>query len=315
MLTNARQAILQICLMLVALVVFAQGPATARAPTHLNFELYYRAAQLAEQAYDSKSKIMASHAPGTVWVSTPGKTNVQYVLIYDDSRKRQIIAVRGTVDDTNWKLDRDRRGVRGGRSGVLLHRGFSRAADAIFNDLKPRLKPGYTIYLTGHSLGGAVAAILGIYLWDDQARVGGIITFGQPKFTNVEGARAYASLPILRMVYQNDTVSLLPTETSKSRQRFVHVGSVVNLLSGPYYAYGTMRQALQFDLQPVGKFLFQISLPDHKMKWYLQGLRDKLDGAIQVRFQDRNRHIVRHKYGSGTDTVAPRRQYNFNNHK
>ena len=60
--------------------------------------------------------------------------------------------------------------------------------------------------------------------------------------------------------------------------------------------------------------LFQISLPDHKIKWYLQSLRDKQAGTKRVRFRDRNKYITRHKYGSGVDTTPPKRQYNFNHH-
>ena len=71
-----------------------------------------------------------------------------------------------------------------------MHRGFRTAAEAIYGDVKPRLRPGYTTYLTGHSLGGAVAAILGTYLLDDEVKIGGILTFGQPKFTNRAGANA-----------------------------------------------------------------------------------------------------------------------------
>ena len=56
----------------------------------------------------------------------------------------------------------------------------------------------------------------------------------------------------------------------------------------------------------------QISIPDHKIKWYLQNLRDKLKGAKRVSIEDRNKYIVRHKYGSGVDTTLPKHQYNFN---
>ncbi len=274
--------------------------------------MLYKAAELADQAYESEQSILRTHPRGTVWVSTPGTTNVQYVFIVDHRRKRQFVAVRGTVGDVNWQLDKDRRGVKDKRVGVLLHRGFRRAADAIYKDLRPRLVPGYATYLTGHSLGGAVAAIIGIYLWDDGLQVGGIVTFGQPKFIGEDGALAYRDLPILRVVYQNDTVSLLPQRTSKSKQRFAHVGPVVNLFSGPYYSYLTVEEAQRIDAIPFQNLLFRVSLPDHKMKWYLQGLSDKVKNAKQVPFSSRERYIVRHKYGTGVDTAAPKRSFNFN---
>lgn len=304
------------CMLTFLLVVSLPGPSPAGAQTSppVDFKLIYRAAQLARHAYDRKSKILVRYGAQISRVATPGKTKVQYILLHDHRRRMQIIAVRGTVDDTNWELDRDKRIVRDDRAGVMLHRGFRRAADTIFQDVKPWLEPRYTTYLTGHSLGGAVAAILGIYLWDDNFRVGGIYTFGQPKFTNLQGARAYRDLPLLRVVYQNDTVALLPNRTHGDKQQFVHIGPVLNLLAGPHYLYGTAKQATQFSKRSFRKMLFQISLPDHKMKWYLQNLRDKQAGAKRVRFKDRNRYIKRHKYGSGVDTAPPKRRYNFNHH-
>ncbi len=302
------------CMALLLVISFAGlREAAAQNSPSINFRLVHELAQMANHAYDEKRKIRARYGAAT-WVNTPGDTNVQYVLVQDHRRKTQVIAVRGTVDDTNWKLDRDKRIVRDGRSGVLLHRGFRRAADVIYQDVRPRLDPQYTTFLTGHSLGGAVAAILGIYLWDDAFRLGGIYTFGQPKFTNLQGATAYQNLPILRVIYQNDTVPLLPDKTRGSKQQFVHIGSVLNLLTGPYYLYGTARQGMQFSKNSIRKMLFQISLPDHKMKWYLQSLSDKLKGAQAVRFKDRNRYITRHKYGSGVDTAPAKRTFNFNHH-
>lgn len=285
----------------------------ARSP-NIDFDLLYRAAQLANMAYDGRSKILGELKGKSVWVATPGTTNVQYGIGYNDRRKIQVIAVRGTANDTNWTLDKDTHGFRDRKAGILMHRGFRKAAQSIYMDVKPRLKRGYTTYLTGHSLGGAVAAILGIYLQDDGFKLGRIITFGQPKFTNVAGAKAYQRLPLLRVVYQNDTVALLPDQDGQGDQVFAHIGPVVNILNGPYYVYGSAQQDLQFSQGSFRKMLTQISLPDHKMKWYLQGLRDKLKGAKQVSFKDRNKYIVRHKYGTGVDTTRPKMKYNFNHH-
>lgn len=288
-------------------------PAEAEAP-NINFKLLYHAAQLANQAYDGKSEIIGKHPGKSAWVATPGNTNVQYILIHNDKRKIQAIAVRGTVDDTNWRLNKDTRGIVDKKVGIVMHSGFNAAANAIYRDVRPRLKRGYTTYLTGHSLGGAVAAILGIYLRDDKVKIGGIYTFGQPKFTNVTGATAFNDLPLLRVIYQNDTVVLLPDKTSQGGHKFAHMGPAVNLFSGPYYAYGTSQQALQFSQGSLGKLFGQISVPDHKMKWYLKNLRDKLGDAKQVSFEDRNRYIVRHQGGASAATGDFKRRYNFGHH-
>lgn len=296
-------------------VVTVGDPASLSAKPNINFQLLYHAAQLSNQAYDGRSEIIGKHPGRSAWVSTPGDNNVQYILIRNDKRKIQAIAVRGTVDRTNWQLDMDTRGVRDQKTGILLHQGFRTAARVIYQDLTPRLKQGYTTYLTGHSLGGATAAILGLYLHVDKFKLGGIFTFGQPKFTNSAGARLYKDLPLLRVVYQNDTVAFLPDETKKGGKKFAHLGAVINLLSGPHYLYGNAQQALQFSQGSLGKLFGQISVPDHKMKWYLKNLRGKLAGAKQAQIKDRNKHIVRHKGGAAATTGDFKRQYNFNRHK
>lgn len=309
-----RIRILRLLVLLLLLAIDHPSQLQAQSPK-LDFKLIYHAAQLSSQVYDGKSAIIGKYPGKSAWVATPGHTDVQYVLIHNDTRKIQAIAVRGTVSRINWKLDKDTRGIQDRKSGILLHRGFKTAADVIYRDIKPRLKRGYATYLTGHSLGGAVAGILGIYLSDDKFKIGGIYTFGQPKFTNVAGAKAYSDLPLLRIVYQNDTVALLPDETKKTDEKYAHIGPVINLLSGPHYIYGTRRQSLRFSQGSFGKLFGQISGPDHRMKRYLTNLRAKLGGAKKVRIEDRNKYIVRHKGGAAATTGDFKRNYNFNRHK
>lgn len=276
----------------------------------IDFKLLYRAAQLSNEAYEGRSKIFGKHPGKSTWVATPGKTKVQYLFFQNHSRKVQVIAVRGTANDTNWDLDLDTRGVKDKRADILMHRGFKTVAEVIYRDVKPHLKRGYTTYLTGHSLGGAVAAILGIYLYDDKFKIGGIYTFGQPKFTNAAGAKHYENLPLLRVIHRNDVVTLLPDHTKKSGKDYAHLGPVINLLSGPYYVYGTGQQALQFSQGSLQKFFGQLSVPDHKMKGYLKNLRGKLGGSKQVSFEDRSKYIVLH---FGERNGGPlKRKNNFN---
>jgi hypothetical protein len=279
----------------------------------IDFRLLYQAARIANQAYDVRSEILGDYPNADkAWVSTPGNAEVQYVYLYSKQRNAQVIAVRGTDNDVNWELDKDTRGVMDQRTGILMHSGFRTAAEAIYRDVRPRLRKDTKIYLTGHSLGGAVAAILGIYLMNEQFDIAGIYTFGQPKFTDAAGARTYQRLPLLRVVYQNDVVATFPNETAGKQQRYAHIGPVVNLLQGPYYLYLDREQALRFSQDSLRRHFTRISVPDHKMKWYLQGLKDKLDKAVRIDPRDREKHIVRHKAGTGVETAPARKQFNFN---
>lgn len=206
---------------LLGLAALATGPLWASAAAAQSgapdFALIYHAAQLANEAYDGSSTILGDNPGGQGYIATPGRTDVQYFLLTNDKKKVQAVAVRGSDNNVNWSLDMDTMGDDDAAAGILMHAGFRQAAEAIWQDVRPRIKKGYTVYLTGHSLGGAVAAILGIYMRKAGIKVGGIITFGQPKFTNLAGAEHYADLPLVRIIYQNDIVSLLPPEFNQTK--------------------------------------------------------------------------------------------------
>ncbi len=296
---------------LVGLAAMA-GPVGAEGTPKVDFKLIHQAALLANQAYEGESEIIGQYPGKAAWVGTPGDTNVQYVLIQNPARKIQVIAVRGTVDQINMDLDMDTRGVKDKKAGILMHSGFRKAAEVIYRDLRPRLKRDFETYLTGHSLGGAVAAILGTYLVDDKFKVAGIYTFGQPRFTNVAGARAYRNLPLLRVINQNDVVSALPNKVKDETQQYAHVGAVINLLSGPHYVYAGVEKVIEFSPGTLVRYITQISVPDHYIRWYVRNLEGKRDGAVEVSMADRDKYIVRLKPGKAQITgVKTKVKYNF----
>jgi hypothetical protein len=193
-------------------VAMAQARSPITASGDVDFATIYYFAQRASNSYGSKSAI-ESQDPGVTWVATPGHDDVLYFIENDHTNGIHTIAVRGTVDQTNWSLDEDTRGISDAKAHIFVHEGFDEVARTIYADLKPHLKPGYEIYLTGHSLGGAVAGLLAIYLHEDGYKIGAVVTFGQPKFTNEAGVAEYGHLPVVRVVDQNDVVAMLPDST------------------------------------------------------------------------------------------------------
>jgi hypothetical protein len=298
---------------ILAIACLAALPA-ARAETP-DFRLLYVAAQLANVSYGGNDAIMgkALAKQSRAYVSVPGDTEVKYFLGFNDARKVQVVGVRGTSNDVNWQLNRDRRGAPDPATGAILHAGFRRAADAIYADLKPRLKAGYRTYLVGHSLGGAVAAILGIYLQRDGWPVDRVITFGQPKFTDAAGAKAFAGLPLVRVVNQNDIVPLLPATISGGRDPFVHVGPAVVIFPGPNYAWIPADDAKGASAGALRRYLMQASIPDHAMRFYEENLRSKRSDARRIDLADRERYSVRrwpNRFPANA-LDAPERRQNF----
>ena len=277
----------------------------------VDFTQLHQFARMASDTYLSESAIRDRH-PGVSWIATPGHTNVLYFVRTDRRLGIQTVAVRGTVDDLNWQLDMDTHGAFDRKAGVLVHRGFDTVARVIYSDLKGRLNSTFRTYFIGHSLGGAVAAILATYFDREGFAIGGVYTFGQPKFTNSEGVRRYRHLPVLRVVYQNDVVSMLPDAVKGGNARFAHLGPEVVLLSGPYFAYLDELEAAEKSIGAFSQGASFASLPDHKMKWYLYGLREKLKRSQPVSYKQRQRYVVRHKLGSGTDTGPAKKVTNFN---
>ncbi len=250
----------------------------------------------AKAAYASPAQIRASY-PRTVRVATPGKRDVQYFIEQDDRARVQYLTVRGTMDDTTLSEDFDAK-VRDDRATKIpVHSGFDQDARAIWADAQPHLKKGYQTYLVGHSLGGAVAAILGIYMIEDGYKVGKIYTYGQPRFTTSAGVAQLGFLPLMRVVDENDIVPLLPPgiTTNKKFGPYQQVGSEVILLDGPDYVYLPQQTATELSLGEFWRDLGVVDVKDHKLDRYIARLDAKLKGAREVPYNQRENYVAKQK--------------------
>ena len=171
------------------------------------------------------------------------------------------------------------------KTGLRLHHGFALAAQQIYRQIKAEIGTASRLILTGHSMGGAVAMILALYLDTDGYAVERVITFGQPKISNLQGARAFAHIDVLRVVTPLDLVPLLPLLDPLDLQNvdlYWHAGREVVLLSGGEYALlegvDSMLRATRF----TRRVLNEENLQHHMIARYLQMLDAKLDSPKQV---------------------------------
>jgi triacylglycerol lipase len=115
--------------------------------------------------------------------------------------------------------------------GEPVHPGFARALQSIWKPLQDRLtQHGKPIWLTGHSLGGAIATLLAYTLPD---RVEALYTFGSPCVGASEFAESYNSKNLnaktFRYRHGNDAVAnALDLYTPQYR----HVGPLYELDAG-----------------------------------------------------------------------------------
>ncbi|WP_150539618.1 lipase family protein, partial [Actinobacillus vicugnae] len=109
---------------------------------------------------------------------------------------RAVISVRGTFEKKDWLIDGDAKQIKPDFNiKGELHRGFYTQAETIIRSDK---FIGFVdslnekeLYVTGHSLGGAVATILSAYLFELGFKPL-LYTYGSPRVGNSDFARYYS---------------------------------------------------------------------------------------------------------------------------
>lgn len=214
---------------------------------------------------------------------------VSFFLLTDDQAKTHVVAVRGTSNIENAFIDIDLKLAMNKHAGIKLHNGFSQAAQGVYNNVLPYLKPGYTVNTTGHSLGGAVALILAMYLDVDGIKLGKVITFGQPKVTNISGANSFKNLQVIRVVTEKDVIPLVPPLDAMDLSDidiYWHQGKEVLLLPGNNYSVlqglSSMMRATKFTQRAID----EANISNHQMMTYLSFIENKIPSAELVPFKN-----------------------------
>jgi len=94
-----------------------------------------------------------------------------------------IIVIRGTANADNVQSDIDVRLVEDARTGIYLHKGFRDASITIMQILDESYTVEHTVHITGHSLGGAIAQIIGMWFHKRGNNVQ-IFSYGSPKVSS-----------------------------------------------------------------------------------------------------------------------------------
>ena len=256
--------------------IFAAGPSE-----QVDFTRLIESAELANAAYLTEMEITELIRPRqyklTQYHTIPAN-QVSYFIATNDSTQTQVIAVRGTSNVENAIVDIALKLALDQLTGLRMHVGFSSAAKQIYSEIKPLLKKDYTINTTGHSLGGAVALVLAKYLETDNYRVGTVITFGQPKVTNLAGAKTFQNLNITRVVTPLDLVPLVPPFDPldiNNLDIYWHSGQEVLLLEDKQYSILEGVNSMLRTTKFTQKQLTEDNLHNHKMTFYLELLNKK----------------------------------------
>ncbi|XP_078427745.1 putative triglyceride lipase isoform X2 [Wolffia australiana] len=232
-------------------------------------------------------------------------TDTQVAIWRDQTRKRLVIAFRGT-EQTKWKdLTTDLMLVPSGlnpermggnfKEEVQVHSGFLGAYDSVRNRIMTliKLSVGYhedmdletiskwRVYVTGHSLGGALATLLAFELSSSQMAKRGVISitmynFGSPRvgnrcFTEIYNQRVRDSW---RIVNHRDIIPTVPRLMG-----YCHVAQPV------YLAAGDLENALvnleSLEDEYMGDVIGE-STPDTLVSNLIQGERELIEKILQT---------------------------------
>jgi hypothetical protein len=217
--------------------------------------------------------------------ATFNKGNVQSFLAVNPA-EFAVLAFRGTANWEDWKINLNAARIpMPGFEAVEVHRGFWAAFEDSAGEIRAAIDAnvpsGLGLYITGHSLGGALAQIASVVLERDN--LAACYTFGSPRVASVNFDRC-VKCPHYRLVNHWDLVPGVPLPTLRWGYR--HTGD-------PRLLTGVKPQAvLRHDHDVVARFVVDLwsalrwlvsrnfSAVDNHMIW---NYRDLLKGVETAR--------------------------------
>jgi hypothetical protein len=244
-------------------------------------------AERASAAYGSDDAIRQRFGQGSeISIRDLPGLNVKAFVEVDRAKRLQWVVVRGTANLVNVKVDCEYHRDSESRLGCPVHRGFYTSAVGVYAFAHPLLDPTFETRVTGHSLGGAVAAVLLMMFENDGLRLGRAMTFGQPKVTDAQGVLRYARLPLLRFVNHDDPIPLVPPAGFLPREgrggAYRHFGAEVWLEDNGQFEFFPEHRAQARDLTSFWGHLGEENPAEHLIAHYILKME-----SLVARFPER----------------------------
>lgn len=207
-----------------------------------NFRELTESARLARDAYGDSARNVETYASRyKVEIFPLPKSAGQVLFLTDTAARRHLVSIRGTeikliksvLTDAQYTKQFDP------KLGIFVHTGFQKAVGELYDSISPKLDTSYSVRVTGHSLGGALAVLLTYYLSVDGYKLERTVTFGQPKVTNSDGVRKFRNVSLLRVINGNDPVAYVPplSYVTAIESPYQHAGGALVLQDKPPYEY------------------------------------------------------------------------------
>ncbi|MDW8297189.1 MAG: lipase family protein [Raineya sp.] len=198
-----------------------------------------------------------------------------------------IITFRGTEEGSleDWLNNLDNRAYSYGLGNV--RQGFWEAIQVVWEKLMEQLRSHYeptqTLWLTGHSQGGALAQLTARRLFDEKFAIQGVYTFGQPKVGDLLFASSYDN------VLRNQTFRIYNEEDSvvKNPPNLYHSGIGVKLKTEGLMEieyFGNIFETAENTLTTLMDMLWDYStdsLQAHSIQTYLERLQKQYNSPTK----------------------------------
>lgn len=281
---------IRILFFLCTLIAF-QAQAAPKSFTADNFTHWLNAAYIAEATYESDEDIAEALKLQGYKIKRLQKIegfSVAYVLATNEKTKQHVLAVRGTSNIENAIVDAAFVLMPDKLSGIDIHQGFLLSARDIYQQVQPEINPGYKINTIGHSLGGAAALILAMMFDAQGYSIGEVITFGQPKVTNIGGSQKFKHLNITRFVNPKDVVPLLPPVDPMDLMNlsiFWHQGREILLYKNNQYSVLTGIDSMMRAADFLNDMPSEQHLSSHFMSTYITNIKTKLISPKEIKYK------------------------------
>jgi hypothetical protein len=267
--------------------------ASGRVKHPVDFSEILSYALMAHFAYQPDSVIEKFYINYAVTIGRLPSEKVGYFVLIDAKNGIQYLAVQGTKYFRNIVLDMETSALSDSVVGARLHKGFDKTARELYGDLETKklLNPEMPVCITGHSLGGAAGLICALYLAKAGYTIRKVITFGQPRITDANGARMFDRIPLLRVVNDKDIVPFFPPDKeygTATNKNYVHFGPEIVLLDDKYYTFRespTLNSGADLSTLPQ-QDLNDYNLKEHHLRYYLSNIVMKLSKQHQVTLED-----------------------------
>ena len=199
-------------------------------------------------------------------------TDIQVGITTNEDDKRICVVFRGSESNTDWMYDLQ---VRKHKltDDISVHSGFYKQLHDtdVYTRIVDELRilwdkfPDYSVYITGHSLGAALATLFGYLLSHEVENKITVVSFASPRVGNANWQKSFeakTNLVHYRVTNNRDIITAFPV------YKYKHVGQNIRLFENTFSTFDNYEDDSWYDFT-----IFRCwSAKDHNCELYYKNL-------------------------------------------